>query len=229
MRLTAAFKWYNNIWEKSRKWAQKRTYNNVCFRVQTGKWYHESSLFFLLPVRSLVGNRLRNDFFSIMCILVRCVLCFVCIWRIVNISVDMKEAAKRIPCMPLYICRAVSCRVKTSLKLTCAIQSGWSAFFSLFSWMLFASFFFIRSSLLIFDFKEEEIDALAPLHVIGFLVLVYFVRSLIYVIFRSVYAVIYLYTYFFSLFLSLCVASYSQVGASVNLFTTHVHCVTEQQ
>lgn len=124
MRLTAAFKWYNNIWEKGRKWAQKRTYNNVCFRVQTGKWYHESSLFFLLPVRSLVGNRLRNDFFSIMCILVRCVLCFVCIWRIVNISVDMKEAAKRIPCMPLYvhICRAVPCRVVWRLRLSSHVQ-----------------------------------------------------------------------------------------------------------
>lgn len=125
-------------------------------------------------------------------------------------------------------CRTVSCRVKTSLKLTCAIQSGWSAFF-LSSHKCYLLRFFIRSSLLIFDFKEEEIDALAPLHVIGFLVLVYFVRFLIYVISRSVYAVIYLYTYFFSLFLSLCVASFSQVEASVNLFTTHVHCVTEQQ
>lgn len=96
-------------------------------------------------------------------------------------------------------CRTVSCRVKTSLKLTCAIQSGWSAFF-LSSHKCYLLRFFIRSSLLIFDFKEEEIDALAPLHVIGFLVLVYFVRFLIYVIFRSVYAVIYLYTYiFFSL------------------------------
>lgn len=63
-------------------------------------------------------------FFSIMCILVRCVLCFVCIWRIVNISVDMKEAAKRIPCMPLYvhICRAVPCRVVWRLRLSSHVQ-----------------------------------------------------------------------------------------------------------
>lgn len=187
--------------------------------------------YFFSSASSFFGRKQITQWFfsSVMCILVRCVLCFVCIWRIVNISVDVKEAAKRIPCMPLYICRAVSYRVKTLLKLTCAIQSDWSAFFLSSHKCYLLRFFFIRSSLLIFDFKEEEIDALAPLHVIGFLVLVYSVRFLIYVIFRSVYAVIYLYTYiFFPLFLTRCAASYS-VEASVNLLTTHVHCVTEQQ
>lgn len=117
-------------------------------------------------------------------------------------SIWRKQRKEFLACHYMYIyvvpCRVVSCRVKTSLKLTCAIQSGWSAFF-LSSHKCYLLRFFIRSSLLIFDFKEEEIDALAPLHIIGFLVLVYFFRFLIYVIFRSVYAVIYLYTYFFFL------------------------------
>lgn len=40
------------------------------------------------------------------------------------ISVDMKEAAKRIPCMPLYvhICRAVPCRVVWRLRLSSHVQ-----------------------------------------------------------------------------------------------------------